>query len=623
MCGIAGIVRFDDRPIAEGVAEAMLDHIRHRGPDGCGIASRPGCTLIHTRLSIIDPPGGAQPMRAEAYGRDANLTVVFNGEIYNHHRLRAMLEKYGHTFHSDHSDTEVLLHGYRQWGTDLLQRLEGMFAFALWDDEKRQLLLGRDRAGKKPLYLRWLDGGLAFASLPGALLEAGDNTSLEIDPDALATFLQWGYAHLRSTIAGIEELAPAHWMKVDTERRIDAGCYWQLPPVSQTDTKAGLVRAVGELLESAVERRLEADVPLGCFLSGGIDSSLIAAIAQKLLRRRGMPPLKTFNVGMNEFRYDESPYARAVADHIGAEHQVIEARSGNVIADMQRLTAIMGEPTADSSILPAYLLCRETRRYVKVALSGEGGDELFGGYDRYRAMRLLGRHRWWLKHLPAVWVDAVNPRSRRAHFARLLRAAREPTPAGQYANMMQLFSAAQRRQLGLPSPESDLPAPNWPVDLPPAKAAMRWDLAHYLPFDLLRKIDRASMAVALEVRCPMLDAQLYELGAHLPESVLMPRGRPKPLLRQAAAGLLPPAIIHRRKRGFAIPIGDWFTGPLRPALSEHLLEGPLIDRLGMAQPALERMITDHAERRADHTHRLYALLSLSLWLQWLASPTVV
>ncbi|MCC5831048.1 MAG: asparagine synthase (glutamine-hydrolyzing) [Phycisphaeraceae bacterium] len=629
MCGIAGIIRFDDQPIARRRLESMLNHVQHRGPDGSGITEFPHCSFAHARLSVIDPPGGHQPMLAAAIGKWTGLTVIFNGEIYNHRQLRRLLEKLGHHFVSDHSDTEVLLHGYREWGHDLPRRIEGMFAFALWDAQERRLFLCRDRAGKKPLYFRRGDQELVFASLVGTFMFADPGAAQpRVNPDALRHYLRFGYTAQASLLDGVEELPAGSWLTLDADKgpgseRIER--YWQLPRVSMSLTSQGLTRAIGELVESAVEKRLEADVPLGCFLSGGIDSSLIAAVAQKLLKARGEEPLRTFTVGMRAAQYDESSYARQVADHIGSRHTELTCMPDDVLSDLKRLTAVAGEPIADSSILPTFLLCRETRRHVKVALTGEGGDELFGGYDRYRAMRLIARYGKLLRRLPRGLGSSTNPKSIRMRLGRLLEAARRSNPAASYAAIVELFDARQLQALGLSggdvasAGEALEALPEWPEDLDGLKAAMHWDMRWYLPFDLLRKMDRASMAVALEVRCPLLDPPIYELAAHLPTDVLMPSGRPKSLLRRVAAPLIPRQILRRPKQGFAVPIGAWFAGPLRQSLSGHLLEGRL-STLGIERSPIETWIREHNEHRIDHTHRLYSLLSLSLWLDWLAQP---
>jgi asparagine synthase (glutamine-hydrolysing) len=645
MCGIAGMVRMDETGGADGAEfsqqearlRAMLGHMRHRGPDGEGITHHGRCDLVHVRLAIIDVLSGQQPMHVPQAGAHGALHLIFNGEIYNHRRLRQQLERLGHRFTSDHSDTEVLLFGYRQWGDQLPKHLHGMYAFAIWDETERRLVLVRDRAGKKPLYLCRRPGGrheVMFASLIGTLV-AGMPAGVEpkINGSALLNYLRLGYAFLPSMVQGIEEVPPAHMVTIDAHGRIDAQRYWQPPPVSKASTAMGAVSAVREVLTESVNRRLEADVPLGCFLSGGVDSSLIAALAQKKLRATGGEALRTFSVAMPELDYDESPYAQQVAHHIGAHHTRLTAEpSRDVLGDLERLIAVSGEPMADSSILPTYWLSQATREHVKVALSGDGGDELWGGYDRYRAMRILSHWDWLLRVTPLGPLGDARPRSFKTRLRRLVESSRFATPNLQYLSMIHLFTDEQIAGLGFTFEHDDwgaampgqagrhLPGnagvPNWPLDADPVQAAMRWDLLHYLPFVLLRKIDRAAMAVALEVRCPMLDTAVCDLAGHLPTHVLMPMGRSKGLLRRFAADFLPTAIIRRPKRGFALPLGSWFRGHLQAPLRDRLLDGAL-ETLGIPPAVLTRLCDEHSAEQVDHTHRLFALLGLSMWLRWL------
>lgn len=620
MCGIAGIVRFDDQPIDRRRAEAMLAHMRHRGPDGRGISEHPRCTLAHARLAIIDALGGEQPMHAPRHDKLGPLHLVFNGEVYNHRGLRAKLIKRGYAFRSDHSDTEALLLGYREYGQELPKHMRGMFAFAIWDEDKRTLYMARDRTGKKPLYLLHSPNELSFASLP-ATLAADPAHPPQVDRHALATYLRLGYPFATSMIQGITEVPPAHWMTVDSQGNTQTERYWRAPPISRTSTAIGAVDSVEEVLAEAVGVRLEADVPLGCFLSGGIDSSLIAAIAQQQMKLRTGEKLRTFSVAMPDSEYDESPHAQVVADHIGSDHTRLMAEASDTIADLTRLMCVAGEPTADSGILPSFWLCRAVKEHFSVALSGDGGDELFGGYDRYRAMALIARHRWWLKHVPAGLLRSGDQRSNLNRFQRLAHAAKGAAPARWYAGMIHLFNDDQIRTLA-PSLADTLKADHmagWPDEPDEAHAAMRWDLRHYLPFELLRKVDRSSMAVALEVRCPMLDTQVTDLAGHLPTSVLMPGGAPKGLLRKLAARHLPGSIVDRPKRGFAIPVGRWFREGLRDDLSDHLKD-PVLAAMGIEPGPVNRLFNEHIRGKADHTHRLFALLQLSLWGRWLKDP---
>ncbi len=622
MCGIAGILRYDQAPVDPRLLAAMRDRLQHRGPDGQGLTLLDPCGLAHTRRSILDHAGGAQPMQLTQRGDDGALAVVFNGEIYNHRDLRHTLAGLGHVFTSDHSDTEVLLHGYRQWGTDLPRRLLGMFAFAIWDQREHSLLLARDPLGKKPLFYRDDQQCCAFASeIPALLLP---DWPRRIDQQALQRYLQLGYAGYDSLILGIHELPPAHWLRLRPGARAQLACYWSPDAADNPDVPtpasdpSKLLAQLEELLTQAVARRLEADVPLGCFLSGGIDSTLIAALAQRTLQRLGKPPLRTFSVRMPDARYDESAVAQETARMLGTEHHTLDATlSGDLDGELRYLMASYGEPTADSSLLPTYWLSRAVSRQAKVALSGDGGDELFGGYDRYRALRLLGQVRPLVKMLPPTLGAGVPARSWRGRLSRLIDAAGPGTPGEQYRRMIHLFTDEQLVELGLRG--EPMPLPDWPTDdHDRVRAAMAWDRTHYLPQEVLRKVDRASMAVGLEVRCPLLDAQVAAFAQRIPTARLLPGGRPKALLRALVRQLVGPAVARLPKRGFAIPIGSWLGTSCRDILHRHLTDGTL-ESLGLSAAPARRWLEEHQSGRADHTHRLFALWQLSLWDKWLRS----
>ena len=612
----------------------MLEPLRHRGPDGEGITTIGPCTFIHARLGIIDLPLGEQPMIATEWTGQERLSVVFNGMIYNHRQLRRELEGYGHEFKTDHSDTEVLLHGYRQWGADLPVHLNGFFAFAIWQHHQQQLFLCRDRMGKKPLYVHHTPKQLTFSSLIGSLLaEREVRQNVSIDPKVLVRFLQLGYTFDESLLKNVRQIPAGHWMTVHRNGNTNWGTYWQAPtwdPLAQAS-----VGSVRELIEEAVRSRLDSDVPLGCFLSGGIDSSVVAALAQRERRGQGGEPLNTFSVVMPKANfsgagdYDESAAARQVAEHIGSRHTelvaVPDGAESDTLADLDDLIAIMGEPTADSSLLPTYWVSRAARQHVKVALTGDGGDELFGGYDRYRAMALLQRHRWWLRMLPKDLLRPCprnHPRSLGTRLHRLLDAASYATPPSQYRSIMHLFTDEQILQLGIELPsecKGSWPISDWPDQTDAALAAMRWDLGHYLAHDLLRKVDRASMAVSLEVRCPLLDRSVVELTSRLSRQQLQLNRQPKAILRYIARELVPASIVERPKQGFAIPIGHWFRHELKAPLAERLFDGTL-DGLGIRRAFVERLYQEHRGKRrvqVDHTHRLFSLLTLSMWQRWI------
>jgi len=601
MCGFAGILRFDGQPVARDRLIAMREPLMRRGPDETGLFTDGPVGLVHTRLSVLDPAGGAQPMT------DRKLTVVFNGEIYNHHALRDELTAGGATFTSDHSDTEVLLHGYRAWDCRLPEHLSGMYALTIWDAEAGELFLVRDDVGKKPLYFWHDDRQIVFGSTVAAV-RAGVDKSLDIDRDALRQYLSFGYTENFTLLEGVRELAPFQWLRISPHRNDKPA---DTPGArSQPADEDEFV----ELIERAVAARLEADVPLGCFLSGGIDSSLIAAIAQRQLAERGRT-LKTFSVSMPAGSYDESAWARKVADHLGTEHRVLTAEP-SVEDDLKDLIETMGEPLADSSILPTYWLSKAARQHVTVALSGDGGDEMFGGYERYRALRLLQKHGGWIAKLP-IGLLGGEQKSRPAKLRRLIEAARCDSEAERYFSIVRLFSDAQLNRLGLDTAVlEDAHLVSERSDLTdPADRARWWDLHHYLPGDLMRKVDRASMAVALEVRSPLLDRQVMEAALATPMKTHMPGRQTKALLRRIARRYLPADVCQRKKMGFAVPIGQWFKDDLRDMLRRWLLDAPHLSTLDLNRGAIEALIREHEAGRLDHTHRLFALLCLSMWVE--------
>ena len=627
MCGFAGIFRFDEGPVDTARLRAARQRLLCRGPDDQGDYVRGGIGLTHTRLAVIDPDDGGQPMQLAAGGEHGELVVAFNGMIYNHREMRRRLTQQGHEFTTDHADTEVLLHGYRQWGPEVLRHLEGMFAFAIYDAGLGRVFIARDRIGKKPLYLHHGERSFSFASTPAALMSLLDHQPV-MDNAALTHYLAFGYTRNTGPLKDIDELPPAHHMTIHRDGRREVACYFRPPPLSKTMTTKGVEDAIDRLLRDAVVSRLDSDVPIGCFLSGGIDSSLIAAMAQDELKSRGQT-LKTFSVAMPDAKYDESPHARSVAERLGTEHVELRAEP-DFEADLLFLTRTMGHPLGDSSILPTYWLSRETRKHVTVALSGDGGDELFAGYDRYRAMRMLRRHRIWLRSIPRGLLRGGEQKNLSVRLRRLVDAAAHEEPFLQYNSMVRILddvalgslevnrdSIASLNEVLRDTTRQVLEDSSQANRHDPADIARRIDLHTYLPFDLLRKVDRASMAVALEVRCPFLDTSVVDLASHLPAPLLMPGGKAKGLLRRVAGRYLPKSITERKKMGFAIPLGEWFRSFQLPVLTRWLLDEPHLTSLGLDREGIELLVHQHLDGQADHAQRLFTLMSLSMWKAWL------
>ena len=639
MSGFAGIVRFDGSPPPWARLEAMLDHVSHRGPDGAATSIHPGCGLAHARLSIIDLLAGDQPMHlspprdasdpagadATAHGSRGPLHCVFNGEIYNHRELRRKLEKRGHAFQSDHSDTEVLLLGYRQWGTRLPKHLHGMFAFAVWDEGERTLLLVRDRVGKKPLYFAASSDEIVFGSL-AATVAAGmpEGRRPGLCTPAMLEFLRLGFTGRRTMLEGVEEVPPASVLSVSATGKLGVEAYWRPPPVSKHSTSLGAVDALDEVLGEAVGKRLESDVPMVAMLSGGLDSALVAAVAAKKAKALGGDRLQTVSVDIPAIGYFSSGPAKRVADAIDTRHVALTAELGEAhraIDDLERLMRHAGEPLADPALLPTYWTYKAIRGHASAVLSGAGGEEVFGGWPRYRMLARVARYRWWLERLPRLFHNAP-PDTHRWRLGRCIDAAKAGTlPSQQYHQLVHVFTDRQIAELapGLFPTLGEYgshPAADWPPVADPTHAAMRWDLAHVVPHRLLRRVDRGSMAVPIEVRLPLLDTAVLDFAAHLPPRVLMPHGRPKGLLKAVAANHLPLSLADARPPTYRLPMADWFRGPLRDPLHARLTDGRLTDA-GLKRAEIDRYFHEHAAHRANHTERLLALLGLSLFLAWL------
>jgi asparagine synthase (glutamine-hydrolysing) len=635
MCGICGAAWTEEgRPLSEPALAAMVARLTHRGPDDSGSYRDRHSALGFRRLSIVDLVGGHQPLSNET----GTVWTLFNGEIYNFPALRHRLEARGHTLRS-YGDTEVLVHLYEDEGTKMFSLLRGMFALAIWDAAKRTLVLGRDRLGQKPLVYQLDAGRITFASELKTLLTLPKaELPRRVDPSALDRYLTYGYVpHPDTILEGVYKLPPAHFA-VWHEGRLSLERYWE------PDWNAEIERPPEEdaerlraLLADAVKEQMVADVPLGAFLSGGIDSTVIVGLMQQAATQ----PVKTFSIGFDDPAFDESHYAELAARHLGTEHHafVVEPKAWETLP---ALAEQFDEPFADSSTLPTWHVSRETRRHVTVALTGDAGDELFAGYDRYRAMALTGMLDR-LPPAPRVWlggpVARAIPASARAkthmrRVRRLLEGLADP-PEARYLRWMVVFDEPSRAELYsdqflahlAEAGGRDFEAAD-PVSVlvraldaapkrDPVTRAMVADLLTYLPGDLLHKVDMASMAHSLECRGPFLDHRVVELALAMPlkRKLRLRQGRSKVVLKQAFAELLPPPIRNRSKMGFGVPIDRWFRGELKDQLRAVLLDPVSLNRGLFRAEAIEQLLEEHAQERKDHAYRLWALLMLELWFR--------
>jgi asparagine synthase (glutamine-hydrolysing) len=619
MCGIAGLVHFDGRPVEESRLQQMCQALRHRGPDdegwiiwprGAAAAGRATAGLGNRRLSVIDVQGGHQPISNET--RD--IWAVLNGEIYNFAELRATLIGRGHQFVTK-SDTEVVVHAYEEFGEACVEHLDGMFALAIWDGTRERLILARDRFGKKPLCYSAAGPDVAFASELQALLPAVPAASRELDRDALGDYLAYMAIPAPHTIyKGVRKLPPAHLLVADRQR-IRVTRYWSLAyePKSQI-TEAAAVERVGELLEGAVRKRLISEVPLGAFLSGGVDSSVVVGLMARVSDR----PVKTFSIGFDDPRYNELPHARRVAEAHRCEHHEFVVRP-DILDILPAMVRHFGEPFADSSAIPSWYLAKLTREHVTVALNGDGGDEVFAGYGRHRANQLAERWRRVPERLrrsgervARVGVLASLGGARATRFAiaaGLPRAERYRAWAG-------VFSADLVRELShdIPADGSVIPDAFAVVaHLDAVDSMLAVDTRFYLPTDLLPKVDITSMAHSLEVRSPLLDHSLAEFVATLPSTLKLHRATTKYLLKKFALGIVPDGNLRRPKQGFAVPIAQWLRQDLREMVTDHLRPSRLAQAGWLRQQTVDAILDAHLSGARDYAHHLWVLLMLELW----------
>jgi asparagine synthase (glutamine-hydrolysing) len=627
VCGIAGFWNLrSGKPAGRDVLAAMTGRLHHRGPDEDGFLLDGGVGLGMRRLQVVDPLGGHQPMPNE----DGTVHVVFNGEIYNHADLRRELEARGHRFRT-RSDTEAIVHAWEEWGHACVERFNGMFALAIWDARRRTLFLARDRLGIKPLYVWQGDEGVVFGSELKAVLTP-PWVPLEWDLAALDDFVTWEYVPApRSIVAGISKLAQGSYLLFEADRpdaTVQPRTFWSLqagqhPAPRSTEVAAGELR---ERLELSVRRRLMADVPLGAFLSGGIDSSIIVGLMSDVVNE----PVRTFSMGFEDRSYNELHFARRVADAFGTRHRE-ELVTCDLVEMADNLAGFYDEPFGDVSAFPTWLISSLARQDVTVALSGDGGDELFAGYDHYRAHRWAHRlrllvPRWGWRAVDRA-LDAVPPaaakkgvRNKAKRFAEGLRRP----PELEHARWLAFQDLVERDALYTPHLAAAVanrdPFGHYRALMEDATAhgftglqrQLYTDVRGYLADDILTKVDRASMAVSLEVRVPFLDHELVEFAMAVPAGWKLRGGASKWILRQAFADMLPPEVLKRGKEGFSIPMKNWLRGPLQP-LMRDLLSPARLEAAGWFQPRqVQRMVEEHVAGRRNHAHRLWCLMTLEL-----------
>ncbi len=620
MCGIVGQVSSPGGEPANGVVlERMCAALEHRGPDSRGLFVDGEVGLGIQRLRVVDLVTGDQPIRNE----DGSVVVVLNGEIYNFRELREDLVRRGHIF-ATQGDTEVIVHLYEEYGPGCVRRLHGMFAFALWDERRRQLLVARDRVGKKPLFYAFRDGALSFASELRALMEDRE-IPRDLDFAALDCYLAYGYVPAPlSVFRAVRKLPPAHTL-VLREGRVELDRYWRLDyarKLSVSDPRE-LHEPIRDAICAATRRRLVADVPLGAFLSGGIDSSAVVAAMSEV----GEGRVRTFSIGFEHAGFDELPHARRVAQQFGTDHHEFVVRP-DAISLAPKIVRHYGEPFADASAIPSFCLAEVTRRHVTVALNGDGGDESFGGYTRYVANRVAGR----LDALPMPLKRAAASATGRlgggevtslANKVRRLGQALPLTPEARYAGYVSWFDESQRGLLYTPEFQALVGE-----SVAPGVIAQPWmgasgadvvdvmlevDAGTYLPDDLIAKIDIATMAHALEARSPLLDQDLMQFAASIPADLKV-RGREKKwILREALREWLPDEILDRPKQGFSVPVDHWFRNELREHVRDVLLDRDALGR-GYFRPEAVRLILERQEGGAEaESKRVWALFMLEMW----------
>ena len=610
MCGIAGFAGIG-LPVEEatGRLRAMCNAIQHRGPDSGGYFVGEDVAMGMRRLSIIDVAGGSQPICNE----DGTVTVVFNGEIYNHHQLRRELMAAGHRF-ATRSDTEVLVHLYETHGPQMVRHLHGMFAFSIWDSRRQRLLLVRDCTGMKPLSYALRGDGIVYCSELRALY-AFDRSALRIASGAVMEYLAFGYVpDPESIFEGVCKLPAGHFLLWSPGRDVHVSRYWS-PPLPDP-----ALRDVGELVEElrrrldvAVVSHLESEVPLGAFLSGGTDSSTVVA----LMCRHASGRVKTFSIGFAEEAYDESAAARTVANQLGTEHTELTVRP-DVEQVFESIAAMFDEPFADPSAIPTFLVAQLARKSVTVALSGDGGDELFGGYTRYGdTLRRGGGGRWaglrLLGALGLILPHAFPGRNRlidlgRSRLGRYASSVVHPARVDEGGVALAWHPAGRRT---IDEQLKRFVSAEEAEDF--AALMMRLDLQTYLPGDILTKVDRTSMAVSLEARVPLLDFDLVDFALRIPGDLRVTAAESKRLFRRAISGIVPQFVLAGPKRGFAVPLAQWFRGPLRHRV--HALRSPsaALEQY-LNGPAVERLITEHLSGRRDHSFLLWRLIVLDYWL---------
>jgi len=617
MCGIAGIVRTDSRaPVSQADIEKMCSEIVYRGPDDQGISVHAGVGLGMRRLSIIDIAGGKQPIHNE----DGTVEVVFNGEIYNFLELRQELEQRGHFFYT-HSDTEVIVHLYEEHGADFVKWLRGMFAIALYDFRRRKLILGRDRLGKKPLYYAFDRGSLYFASEIKSILAVAPWLA-EVDNEGIAQYFYYGYIPDPVTVfSRIKKVPPGHYLELGngTER---LARYWDVPRFCSIDMpESECLKRLEESLEDSVRRRLISEVPLGALLSGGVDSSVVVA----MMARTSRSPVKTFSIGFAHSDFDEAVYARSVATRFGTDHHELTV-DANLWDTLQSLSEIIDEPLGDSSIIPTYHVARIARKHVTVALSGDGGDELFAGYDGY-SVHHQRRH---LDLIPA-WVA---PAYHKFIYPFVPKAFRKRKLAYNFVlNSRERFISG-RESLLTYDPDLTILSADFLTsnsDKEPPGAIMRryfdsapatdfvsrmqyTDIKTYLTADVLTKVDRMSMACSLEIRSPLLDHTFVELAVQLPLSMKLNQGTRKYLLRRLAEKLgVPRETLYRAKQGFSLPLKHWMRAELKEEVTTLLLEPRTLQRGYFQKSGVEELLREHHKGTRDHSNAIWQLLAFELW----------